>query len=125
MPELSLGGVIMRTVSGDAAGVVSADTELVFEQEGDTFSSRYRGGKVIDGYLIGRLLADGSLEFRYVQADTDGNLDAGHSTGFLARLPDGRLRLTENFQWTTRPQRGQNVFEEVGSETFVIARRGG
>jgi hypothetical protein len=115
----------MRTVSGDAAGVVSADTELVFEQEGDTFSSRYRGGKVIDGYLIGRLLADGSLEFRYVQADTDGNLDAGHSTGFLARLPDGRLRLTENFQWTTRPQRGQNVFEEVGSETFVIARRGG
>jgi hypothetical protein len=113
MRKFSLDGVTMRTVSGDAAGVVASDTEFVFEQTGDVFSSRYRGGDVIDGYLIGRLCDDGSLAFRYVQADSNGNLDAGQSTGFLTRLADGRLRLTENFQWATRPQSGQNVFEEV------------
>jgi hypothetical protein len=111
--KFSLDGVAMRTVSSDSAAVVSSDTEFAFEQTGDVFSSRYRGGDVIDGYLVGKLRDDGSLEFRYVQADADGNLDAGHSTGFLTRLPDGRLRLTENFRWATRPQSGQNVFEEI------------
>jgi hypothetical protein len=36
------------------------------------------------------------------------------STGTLERLPEGRLRLIEQFQWLTRPGSGTNVFEEIG-----------
>jgi hypothetical protein len=103
----------MRTVSSDATAVVSPETQLDFNQVGDLFSAHYRGGIVVAGYLLGHLREDGSLDFRYVQADSDGNLDAGHSTGFLSRLADGRLRLTEDFQWTTRAASGRNVFEQV------------
>ncbi len=112
-PPLSLHGVTMRTAVQSEAGAVSADTQFVFEQTGDVFSARYVGGVIVDGYLIGRLQNDGQFVFRYVQADTSGNLDAGVSSGFVERLPDGRLRMTENFQWLTRDEHGQNVFEEL------------
>jgi hypothetical protein len=62
--------------------------------------------------LVGKLNPNGSVEFRYVQVDHDGNLDSGVSTGSLIRLPDGRLRLEENFRWLTRVGAGRNVFEE-------------
>ena len=102
----------MRVASKDAGGVVSGDTEFKFEHEGSVVSARYRGGEIIDGYLIGHL--DGaSLHFRYVQADVHRNLDAGVSHGTLERLSDGRLLLTENYTWLTRPGRGVNIFEEV------------
>ena len=111
MTALDFNGRRMCTVS-TAAGVVSSDTVLVFEQVGDVVSARYRGGSVVDGYLIGRLDAD-TLKFRYVQADAKGNLDTGVSTGQVERMPDGRLRLIEHFQWLTRPESGTNVFEEI------------
>lgn len=108
----SLHGVRMRAVSGAETALVSIDTFFEFEQTGNIFSARYRGGEIADGYLIGRFLPGGELEFRYVQADRNGRIDSGVSTGALTRLPDGRLRLVENFQWSTRPECGQNVFEE-------------
>lgn len=112
MTTLDFNGRRMCTVSTATSGVVSSDTVLVFEQVRDVVSARYRGGSVVDGYLIGRLDAD-TLKFRYVQADVDGNLDAGVSTGTIERMADGRLRLIERFQWLTRPESGTNVFEEM------------
>ncbi len=104
----------MRAVSSGEAAVVSTETLFEFEQTGDVFSARYRGGTIADGYLVGKLRSDGGLEFRYVQVERSGRIDAGASTGELSRLLDGRLQLVENFQWSTRPESGRNVFEEVG-----------
>jgi hypothetical protein len=111
MAQLELTGVRMRVSASAATGVVSTDTELVFEQTGSIVSARYRGGSIVDGYLIGHVEGM-TFHFRYVQADTGGRIDAGVSEGRFERLPDGRLRLTEDFQWTTRPASGTNVFEE-------------
>lgn len=113
---ISLSRVRMRLVAGAEAGAVSTETLFEFEQVGEVFSARYRGGDIADGYLIGRLQSGGELEFRYVQADGGGRIDAGVSTGALIRLPDGRLQLVENFQWSTRAEAGCNVFEEIKSE---------
>jgi hypothetical protein len=113
---IKLHGVRMRAVGTGESSVVSSDTVLVFEQAANVVSARYRGGSVIDGYLIGRLNGL-NLHFRYVQADTDGHLDAGVSEGIVGRTAGGRLRLTEHFQWTTRPQAGVNVFEEFADRS--------
>lgn len=111
--RLDLSGVQMTVASSDAHSVVTGSTVLTFEQQGNVVSARYRGGEIVDGYLIGHL--DGwLLRFRYVQADLSGRLDAGVSEGVLDRLADGRLCLTEHYQWLTRPERGTNTFEEVG-----------
>lgn len=107
----------MRTAATGESGVVSRDTELLFEQTADVVSARYCGGAIIDGYLIGRL-SGALIHFRYVQADVDGRLDAGVSEGYFEQLPNGRLRLTERFQWITRPEHGTNVFEEPANDLY-------
>jgi hypothetical protein len=114
MTSSGLHGRRMRVTSTDSGGVVSGETILEFEQTGDVVSARYRGGTIVDGYLVGKLDPTGtSLRFCYVQADSRGNVDAGSSTGTIDEMQDGRLRLIEVFQWFTRPSRGTNVFEEI------------
>lgn len=110
--DLGLNGVRMAPQTADASGAVSSGTIMIFEQARGIVSARYRGGAILDGYLIGRLSGQ-SLHFRYVQAQDDGRLDAGLSNGNIDRLPDGRLRLTEHFQWLTRSGGGTNIFEEL------------
>lgn len=110
----NLDGVRMAVSTSGVHSAVNASTVLTFEQQGNVVSARYRGGQIVDGYLIGRLEGF-TLHFRYVQADLDGRLDAGVSEGALDRLADGRLRLVEHYQWLTRPERGTNTFEEVGT----------
>jgi hypothetical protein len=110
----SLHGRRMQVTSTDSGGVVSGETILEFEQTGEVVSARYRGGTIVDGYLIGELDPTGtSLRFCYVQADLRGHVDAGSSIGTIDEMQDGRLRLIEVFQWFTRPGRGTNVFEEI------------
>ena len=109
---LDLNGVRMTTSSADIGGVVSAETVMIFEQAGDVVSARYRGGDIVDGYLIGRLAGE-TIHFRYVQADGNGNLDAGVSEGIFEQIADGRLRLIEHYQWITRAGDGTNIFEEL------------
>lgn len=115
---LKFSGVIMRVVANADDSAVSAETTFLFEQGGDVFSARYRGGEIVDGYLIGRLTSEAQFLFRYVQADRGGNLDAGVSTGSVTTLPDGRLRLVEDYEWLTRPGRGQNVLEEISRDAL-------
>ena len=112
LERFDLNGVRMTVANADPDSVVNASTVVTFEQQGNVVSARYRGGEVVDGYLIGHL--EGRLfSFRYVQADRSGRLDAGVSDGVLDRLADGRLRLVEHYQWLTRPERGTNTFEEI------------
>jgi hypothetical protein len=108
---LSLHGVCMRAVATSGTSVVSGDTVLEFEQVDDVVSARYRGGKIVDGYLIG-LISGTNLKFRYVQADIEGHLDAGVSDCLIERTSRG-LVLTEHYQWATRSESGTNVFEEL------------
>jgi len=106
----------MRVVSTDPVGVVSGQTILEFEQTNDMVSARYRGGTILDGYLLGTLDSAGaSLRFCYVQVDLHGSVDAGSSICTISHLKDGRLLLREEFQWLTRSGSGTNVFEEIRS----------
>ena len=110
--QLNLDGRRMCPVTAAATGVVSSDTILTFEQKDDVFFARYRGGSIVQGFLVGRIKSQ-AVRFTYAQTDTAGHLDAGESSGVLEQLPDGRLRLTETFQWLTRKESGTNVFEEI------------
>ena len=74
--EFDLNGVRMSPCATDASGVVSSATVMIFEQNNGVVSARYRGGSIVDGYLIGHLHGR-SIHFRYVQAQADGRLDAG------------------------------------------------
>jgi len=102
----------MHVASTADNGEVGTETKFRFEQRGDNVSCAYAGGAVVSGFLMGRLEGD-VLRFVYVQTDHEGRLDAGESRGDLERLPDGRIRMIENFHWFTRSGEGRNEFVQL------------
>ncbi|WP_420322105.1 hypothetical protein [Flagellimonas sp.] len=95
-------------------GVVNQETLFHFTQEGDIVHATYSGGKVTQGFLVGKLQGS-TLKFSYCQLQTDGQLDNGSSVGELSTTDNGKIRLTEHFEWQSRPEnsKGINVFEEI------------
>ena len=102
----------MRLVAAQSTSVVDQDTVIRFRQKGALVTGSYRGGRILAGYLIGKWHA-GQLTFHYVQAADDETIDKGRSTCRVERLPDGRLRLEEQFVWESREGSGTNIFEEI------------
>jgi hypothetical protein len=109
---LDLDGVRMRAVTTASCGQVDAGTAFTFGQRGSTVWAQYSGGGVWIGYLVGTLAA-GRLFYRYSQIDCRGEVHGGRSVCDVARLPDGRLRLVERFEWDSREGSGTNVLEEL------------
>lgn len=96
-------------------GVVGAETCLRLMQRGLKVLGRYRGGSIVRGYLVGRLTGS-VLRFRFAQREIDGHIHGGRSVCEIERLSNGRLRLHEHFNWTTRAGSGTNTFEQVDDE---------
>ncbi len=107
-----LDGITMAPVATADVGEISDETLLKLERSGPLVTGRYRGGAIIEGYLIG-FITGSDFRFRYIQTDKSGNLDAGMSNAIIEQLDDGRIRMIEHFQWATRPTSGTNIFEQV------------
>jgi hypothetical protein len=92
-----------------------AGAATVFEyHEGDgVVWARYEGGAVRLGFLVG--IRDGDrLEFRYSQLNESGETSSGRCSTAISLLPDGRLRLDEEWAWETKPGAGRSAAEEIG-----------
>jgi hypothetical protein len=92
----NLDGCVFNVATTAAAGVVDAETRLVFRQRGDRVHARYAGGRVRRGHLIGRLSGT-KLTFRYAQVEDPAALHAGRSVCDLEPTEDGRWRIREHF----------------------------
>ncbi len=68
-----------------------------YHQQGDLVWAEFSGAHLRTGRLVGVCRADGSLEAAYCQVTTGGEAIAGTVVSTPTVLPDGRLRLTE--QW--------------------------
>jgi hypothetical protein len=109
---IDMDGRVLRAVSNDSAGEVTEATTFRFEQERDLVQARYEGGTIRRGFLVG--LNDGkTLDFRYVHLTVEGETATGHSVDEIERLPDGRVRLHEEWSWDSKEGSGTSVLEEV------------
>jgi hypothetical protein len=115
LSDTDLDGVVMFVSSTANSGVVDASTRIAFRQHGSRVLGRYQGGRVRRGLLVGRRSGSG-LTFRYVQVEDSGEIHGGRSTCDITRGADGRIRILEQFAWSTRDGSGTNVFDEVRAE---------
>jgi hypothetical protein len=53
------------------------------------------------------------LEFVYAQTTTEGDLQTGRSMDRITVLEDGRVRLLEEWEWTSQAGWGTSVLEEI------------
>ena len=113
-----LDGRVFRSVGNSPNGEVNAETRFLYRQTGDLVTATYRGGPVVDGHLIARMLPDGSLDMRYHHVNDRGDLMVGTCRSKPERLPDGRLRFHEEWQWLTGDcSAGRSIIEELPAET--------
>lgn len=112
--KISLDNVKMNVVKTAENGVVNHETIFLFSQKDDVITAEYAGGKIRKGFLVGRFTNQNQLTFSYCQMQNDGALDNGASTCEVAKNENGKITLTEHFEWKSRPgEFGTNVFQEL------------
>ena len=101
-------------VSNTQNGQTSAATIFLYQQNGNVLSGTYSGGTIKTGHLLGLVQADGTLHFYYHQLDEAMQLHSGYCKSVPEILPDGRIRLYEEWQWTSGDKSsGKSVVEEI------------
>ena len=110
------GDRLFRAVSVDGNGDVGGDTVFQYEQRDTVLMGTYSGGDVDFGSLVGKVRTDGSLSFLYHHITKSGALRSGKCESKPEILPSGRIRLHEQWEWTSGlgiGERGSSVVEEI------------
>ena len=108
----SLEGRRFRGSEMSEEGEAGAATVFEYHEDGDLIWARYAGGAVRLGFLVGTRDAD-RLDFRYSQLNERGETSNGHCSTTISTLSDGRLRLSEEWAWESKPGAGTSVEDEV------------
>jgi hypothetical protein len=111
-PVLSLDGRLFRVAEMGEAGEASAATVFEYHEDEGVVWARYHGGAVRLGFLVGTREGD-RIDFRYSQLNESGETANGHCSTSVSVLPDGRLRLSEDWVWESKPGGGTSVVEEA------------
>ncbi|MBY0149514.1 n-acetylglutamate synthase [Neobacillus niacini] len=95
-------------------GEVSSKTIFEYKQEGFIISATYSGGEIVKGTLIGVIRDNGCLEFRYNHVNSKNEIRGGQCISTPEVLPDGRIRLYENWKWLdAETTEGNSIIEEI------------
>jgi hypothetical protein len=114
MSRINYDGKVFKSVGNSETGEVSAETFFQYHQSGDLVWAEYKGGEIVFGSLLAKADADGILDMRYQHLNRKGNLMTGVCRSTPEILPDGRIRLFENWQWTCGDfSKGESVIEET------------
>jgi hypothetical protein len=104
---------VFRAISNTENGETSADTVFCYQQAGNILTSAYSGGKIVHGHLLGLVDENGNINMSYHQINVNGDLMTGTCKSRPEVLPNGKIRLHENWQWTSGDQsQGQSIIEE-------------
>ena len=112
--KYDLDGKTFRSIANSDNGEVGADTLFHYHQDGELVSADYRGGSIVSGHLIGKMLKDGRLDIRYHHVNDRGEIMLGKCLSTPEVLPDGRLKYEESWQWLSGDMsEGRSEIEEV------------
>ena len=112
--DTGLDGRRLAALVQDPNGDAGRDTIFRYHQTGPRVWALYDGGRVRFGALTGIVTPEGHLDIRYHHLDPEGEIRTGWCRGVPCVLPDGRMRLEEEWQWTNGDcQAGRSVLEEL------------
>jgi len=107
-------GRLFRSIGNSDGGDVDGGTTFHYHQRGDLVWATYSGGSVLFGTLLAKVDAAGNLDMRYQHISVEGRFKSGQCQSRPETLPDGRLRLHEEWQWTDGAEgKGVSIVEET------------
>ncbi|MEG3659026.1 n-acetylglutamate synthase [Arenibacter palladensis] len=103
-----------KTVLNSNNGETSKETIFLYRQKGNILTSEYQGGQIVKGHLIGLVDKEGNIDMRYHQVNDKGELMTGVCNSRPEILSTGKIRLHENWQWTSGDKSfGKSIIEEI------------
>ena len=103
-----------KPVSNSDNGEVSSDMVFHYRQSEHILTCDYEGSNIAKGHLIGTVESDGVIQMRYHQVNTNGELMTGVCTSTPEVMDNGKVRLHEEWQWTSGDgSKGSSVLEEI------------
>lgn len=105
---------IFRPIHNSDNGEVSGEVAFHYQQVGRILTCIYSGGRIVSGHLIGIVDDEGVIDMRYHQVNNRGELMTGICRSTPEILADGRIRLYEQWQWTSGDgSSGESILEEL------------
>lgn len=114
MPKINYNNRRFVSIDNTPNGEVSGATVFDYHQEGAIVWATYGGGVIVKGHLMAVVDTDGGLDMRYHHINQQGEIMTGQCRSTPEVLADGRLRLHEEWQWTSGDlSSGTSIIEEV------------
>lgn len=111
---INYNGKQFRTVSGSSNSEVNNETLFNYVQSGNIVTAEYKGGSIVTGHLIAIADAEGKLNMRYHHINKEGRIMTGTCYSVPEILPNKKIRLHEQWQWTSGDSSsGESVVEEI------------
>jgi len=110
-------GKRFASIANTPNGEVTGDTVFEYHQTGNVVWASYEGGGIRKGMLVAVVDASAgdALDMAYKHVNTRGEIMTGRCHSKPEVLADGRIRLHEQWQWTSGDQsKGESVVEEIG-----------
>jgi hypothetical protein len=92
--------------TGNEHGVSGAETIFEYATNGDRITGSYRGGRIADGHLVGKVTGADRIELLFHCLTADGELMAGESRGRVSRNARGLVELHFEWAWLTGDRSG-------------------
>jgi hypothetical protein len=105
---------MFRTVANTPNGEADDRTIVEYRQIDDIVWATFGGGRIRFGTLLAKMGPRGQLDMRYQQINQAGEIRTGTCRAVPEVLPDGRIRLHEQWEWTSgESSKGESVMEEI------------
>jgi len=103
-----------RPIQHSENGEVTKETVFEYQQEGEILTSFYSGGPIKKGHLMGIVDENGTIEMRYHQVNSKGELMTGRCFSKPEVMANGKIRLHETWEWTSGDKsKGRSILEEI------------
>ena len=110
---INYNGKTFKPTTNTENGETSNETVFQYKQVGTIVTADYSGGKIVTGHLIGLVDEKGNIAMRYHQVNDKGELMTGSCNSVPEILENGKIRLHENWEWTSGDKsKGQSIIEE-------------
>ena len=104
------------SIANTPNGEVTGDTIFEYHQMGNVVWASYEGGAIRKGMLVAVVGTGDSLDMRYQHVNMRGEIMTGVCRSTPEVLADGRIRLHEQWQWSSGDlSKGESVIEQVAS----------
>jgi hypothetical protein len=106
-------GKTFRPIQTSKNSETSDQTVFEYKQNGHILTSKYSGGNIKEGHLIGTVSKDGIIDMRYHQVNIQNELMTGICISTPEILANGKIRLHEKWKWTSGDKsEGESIIEE-------------